>query len=331
MTPRLASLLTRNHELKPEYRGGLSNHLSMGLFSLTALGGSDTQLSAFAEASWAPLEPLSAEHATEVTQDSFARQLRKPEALNGFRTLFQREVSTLGRAETLRKYLSTLLPGLGAAGFHALIRTAYGVRFENDDEVVDGLSYWATAFLPLGSLAEPGEQTEPRALLDRLRHSRALAGQRGDGALILERMRNAAQLPELALTVDALAPGADTLAKIAAAAVHLYTSSHGDFTALHTVTATHAFRLLQPYLRRNGPGVRYLWQAFVAAYVALHAPAIGEPALPASLPEWDAIVTKALLSTDAHDLKLVDIAREEGAFYQQPIYRYAAALRLGMI
>jgi questin oxidase-like protein len=331
MTRRLATLLARNRELKPEYGGGLSNHVSMGLFSLSALGASDDQLSAFAEASWPPLEPLSPEHSTEVNQESFARLLGKPAAFSAFRTLFQRELSTLGRADTLRKYLPALLPGIGAAGFHALIRTAYGVRFENDDEVADGLSYWASAFLPLGSLEEPGVESEPRALLAQVHDSQRLADRPVEGALILERMRNAAHLPSFADAVNALQPRRDTLAQLAAAAVRLYTSTHGDFTALHTVTGTHAFRLLSPFIRASGPGLRYLWQAFVAAYVAIRAPAIVEPVLAEPLPDWPAIVSQVLLSSDAHDLKLVDVAREEGAFYREPIYRHAAALRAHLL
>jgi hypothetical protein len=327
----LAALLAKNRELRPEYAGGLSNHVSMGLFSLSALGATHEQLSAFADASWPALEPMSKDHSTEVTAESFARLLGKPAALNGFRTLFQRELSTLGRADTLRKYLPTLLPGIGAAGFHALIRTAYGARFDDDDEIADGLSYWAIAFLPLGSLEEPGEHTEPLALLEKIRASRALGGQVLTGSLILERMRRAAELPAFSEAVAALRPETDTLAKLAAVALRLYTSTRGDFTALHAVTGTHACRLLLPFIRQPAQGVRYLWQALLAAYLALGTPVLEELAPSAPLPDWTTIVKKVLGSTDAHDIKLVDVAREEAAFYREPAYRYAAALRVGLI
>src|SRR5262245_60314507 len=54
----LASLLDRNHQLRPDFGGGLSNHVSMALYSLTALGASAAQLDRFAEAHWRRLEPL---------------------------------------------------------------------------------------------------------------------------------------------------------------------------------------------------------------------------------------------------------------------------------
>lgn len=331
MPSRLATLLASNRGLSPEYGGGLSNHVSMGLFALSALGASDEQLSAFAQASFPALEPLSYAHATEVTQESFARSLRRPPAFLGFRTLFERELTTLGRADALRKYLPTLLPGIGAAGFHALIRTAYGVRFEDDAEIAEGLAYWATAFLPLGSLEEPGSQRSPSALLAQIRAFPGLGQHDLEGRLILERMQRAAELEAFPGAVAALAAGPDTLAQIAASALRLYISTDGDFTALHTLTGTHAFRLLLPYLRAHSPGVRYLWQAFIAAYIALGTPELREPTLPPGLPDWPELAAAAARSQDAHDIKLVDSAREEASFYREPLYRRAAALRMRSI
>jgi hypothetical protein len=42
-------------------------------------------------------------------------------------------------------------------------------------------------------------------------------------------------------------------------------------------------------------------------------------------------VARTLESVDAHDLKLVDIAREEEAHYGQPVYRRAAARRIRLV
>src|SRR5688572_15334732 len=99
MPSRLATLLAHNRELSPEYGGGLSNHLSMGLRALSALGASDARLVEFAEASLPALEPLVHQEATEITHESFARSLRRPPAFTGFRTLFERELRALGRAD----------------------------------------------------------------------------------------------------------------------------------------------------------------------------------------------------------------------------------------
>jgi hypothetical protein len=342
----LQRLLQRNHGLRPEYGPGYSNHVSMGLFALTALGGSARQLTAFADASWSPLEPVPKEAGPAVTRESFPSLLGQRTALNGYRRLFTQEVSQLGRTATLERYLPRLLPGLGAAAFHPLIRTGYGVRFGDDQEVADGLAYWATAYLPLGELGAAGAEPAPSVLLSQLRAARTGKSDDAEAGLILERMRNASHVPQFAPTVAALQPREDTLRRLASVALELYTVTGGNFIALHAVTGTHALRMLWPHLPQKELAARYLWQALVAAYLTVGTPALSSaapssagrglastprPAAPGHVPDWSQIVAKAVGSTDPHDLKLVDVAREESTFYQEPGYRQAAALRLRLI
>jgi hypothetical protein len=331
----LQALLARNRRLRPEYGPGYSNHVSMGLFALAALGGSARQLRAFADDSWGPLEPLPEEAGPSITRESFTSQLGQRAALRGYRSLFERELRQHGRAATLERYVPELLPGLGAAAFHPLIRTGYGVRFGDDGEVADGLAYWATAHLPLGPLGAPGKEAEPRVLLRQLRKARHGKGSSNEGRLILDHLRSATRVPEFAPTVGALEPRPDTLRRLALLALELYTETDGNFTALHAVTGTHGLRMLWPHVPQKEVAARYLWQALVAAYLTVGAPEL--PEQPRALepgravPDWEQIVAKAVESTDAHDLKLVDVAREEGNFHQVAGYRRAAARRLRLL
>jgi hypothetical protein len=57
----------------------------------------------------------------------------------------------------------------------------------------------------------------------------------------------------------------------------------------------------------------------------LAAPASGQS------PPWTSTIQKALSSLDDHDLKLVEIAREEESFYREPLYQRAAARRMRLI
>jgi hypothetical protein len=326
--PLLRSLLERNHGLRPEYGGGFSNHQSMGLYSLAALGGSDAQLTAFADAHWSALEALPKEPGPSISRDDWKKWLGKREALNGFRAFFTAELRRSGRAATLRSYLPELLPGVAAGAFHPLIRTAYGVRFQDDQEVAEGLAYWATAYFPLGALGPAGKERDPRVLLAQVHANPSLAGLQLPGRMITGPMQSAAALPAFAGAVDALAPGDGTLRGIAAAALRLYLLG-GDFTALHAVTGTHAFRLLSPHLPQPEQSVRYFWQAIAAVYVSLGAPSLPEP--PATAPAWELSLRKVVTSTDAHDLKLVDIAREEETFYKDALYRRAAGRRMQLL
>jgi hypothetical protein len=322
----LKSLLNRNHRMNPEYGGGLANHCSMGLLSLAALGGTSQQLSRFADSEWVLLDPLGGPTGPEVTANNWIELLGRRDALSGFLGLFRREVTERGHEDALRRYLPRLLPGLGAGAFHGLIRTAYGVRFRNDDEVADGLAYWAIAHLPLGELPPPGREAEPLAVLEAIHRSPALSGQRLSGDLIFGKMKAAAALPAFPAAVAALKPEARSLERLAAAVIRLYVAT-GDFTALHAVTATHAYRQLLPFLPRPPDDFRYLWQAVAAAYVTIKAPAVTPPTGP-DAPPWHVITNRAAASRDPHDLKLVEIARDEESCYHDPIYRLAAARRM---
>jgi hypothetical protein len=325
----LLPLLDRNHELSPEFEGGLSNHVSMGLYSLAALGASSEQIQRFAEAHWPRLEPLPREAGPGISGESWKSHLGQRQAINGYRAFFTAAIAREGRDATLRKFLPALLPGVGAAAFHPLIRTAYGVRFGDDREVSDGLAYWATAYLPLGPLGSAGTQRDPRALLARVHATPALAGRDLSGYLIVGKMKAASELPEFRAQANALAPDDGTLAALAAASVRLYIQNR-DFTALHAVTGTHAYRLLQPFIAPSELGLRYFWQALLAAYVSIGAPSVVEPAA-SSVPAWNDSVERARASLDEHDIKLVDVAREQGAFYADPLYRRAAARRMGLL
>lgn len=325
----LASLLQRNHERRPDFNDGVSNHLSMAIYSLSALGADAAQLERFVQAYWARLEPLPVEPGPVVDARTWKTRLGQRDAINGYRTLFSQAIARDGRDATLRKYLPDLLPGIGCDAFHPLIRTGYGVRFGDDREVADGLAYWAIAFAPLGPLGPVGTEREPRALLESVHATPALAGRVLQGRRITGRLKGAAELPGFRAKLDALAPDDTTLAAIAAATVRVYADG-GDFTALHAVTGTHAYRLLQPFITPPELGLRYFWQAVLAAYVSIGAPRIVDP--PASdVPSWEESLGLARASLDEHHIKLVDIAHEQGAFYADPLYRRAAARRLGLL
>ena len=84
---------------------------------------------------------------------------------------------------------------------------------------------------------------------------------------------------------SALRVGPGSLAAIARAMLGMYLGSGDNFTALHAVTGTHAYRMIEPFIdvADRTTGRRYLWQSLVAAYVSIGAPALVVPA-PGSCP-----------------------------------------------
>jgi Questin oxidase-like len=172
----------------------------------------------------------------------------------------------------------------------------------------------------------PGREAEPLEVLEAIRQTPSLSGQKVSGSLIIGKMKAAATLGPFPAAVAALKPDQRTLERIAAAVIRLYVAT-GDFTALHAVTATHAYRQLLPFVQQPTEGVRYLWQAIAAAYITMKTPVVTTPAS-RTPPTWETITSKAAASRDPHDLKLVDIARHEESCYHDPIYRLAAARRM---
>jgi hypothetical protein len=329
-------LLARNRQRHPG--SPYSNHLSMGLLSLAALGASPDRIRAKGESALAGIGPFPTGGPT-VSRTNWRDHLGNPDALPGLRALFEQEIATRGMASTLRLYLPALLPGLGAHAFHPVIRTGYGVRFGDPAEVAMGLAYWATTFLPLGPLAPSGAERDPATALSAARRVGALTPQgrraagieKPDRLNIASGMRWVSTLPGFGPAASSLRTDDGSLAAIARAAVHLHVASGDDFAALHGVTGTHAYRMIEPFVPDRGLGRRYLWQALMAVYVYIGAPDVRTPVADGRLPGWDQVLARAAASNDDHHLKLTDIAREECRHYGDPNYVRAAALHLNLV
>src|SRR6185436_12415601 len=88
--PVLRTLLARNHDRDPQFRHGLSNHLSMALFAMAALGGDSKRLQAVGDAIWPSLEPFPT-GGPAVTAANWTSLRGNHAALPGLRTLFRAE------------------------------------------------------------------------------------------------------------------------------------------------------------------------------------------------------------------------------------------------
>jgi len=326
--PVLGPLLARNRQRHTgEARG--ANHASMALLALAALGGKSSQLAAFGERILRKGRPFPVEGGGTLTRDSWRASLGNMEALPAFRRLFAEEVARRGTAETLRRYLPGLIPGLASAEFHCMIRTAYGVRFGDSEEVVIGLAYWSAAFMTLGTLAPAGQSSDPVACLAdvRSRFQSLTVGNAGAGKAA--QLKAASLLPGFPAAASTLATDGRSLAAIARTMVRLFAVPGRDL--LHTVTGTHAYRTLEPYLTDRRLARRYLWQALVAYYLSEGTPELSDPPTPARLPSWAQLSAVATASPDDHGLKLTFAAADEYRQYGDERYLEVAARRWKLI
>ena len=119
-----------------------------------------------------------------------------------------------------------------------------GVTSKHDGEIAAGLAYWAAHWqrlgVALGAPAESVPSADPLLLLERVRNDPRFAFDRSKAPdLIDDALIAVGGLSGFGEVIDWLDPSACKLSDIAHAAGALYGAT-GDFTALHTATASQA-------------------------------------------------------------------------------------------
>lgn len=333
-----SEILAQNRQASGEYGNRLANHLSMAVLALGAMGASRARIAEFADAyragrNLAP--PPTAQHksAPHAVDDLLGDRRQEAAA----RHIATDLIATGGRDLALGTLLPVLLPGLAASAFHPMIRTAYAVEANDDQELAVALAYWIATYCPLG-VPDPTRATtgDWRVALTALRTSF------GDGqadlpdGLIVDRMEAVSRRSDFAASAHSLTVGEDGLRHLAEAAIALFAAT-GDFTALHGMTATHAIRILMPWIADRPTALRHHWLALAAAYLTMGAPPVpDENALRGwrsrDTPDWRALHATAVASNDDHRIKAIYSAwREADAYGDDGLYRYAAARYCGLV
>lgn len=244
-----------------------------------------------------------------------------PTLLATFTQLVERD----GIQQVLRKSLPALLPGVAAAAFHGVIRTAHAVESGHRGEVAAALAYWAWRWQTMDA-----PQTQ-RATLNFEAWAKNLVrqaeGWKTQGALISIRMEEAAR--SSAYQILAVGPALDNgvpaaIAHLAALAVQCYVASP-NFTVLHLVTGLRAIRTLLPWMDDCQAVQSTLMRAFTAAYLA--ASVVRPPLLPAPGDRtWQEVIEAATASDNDHAIKLVHACVDEAQVYGGRDYLQAARL-----
>jgi hypothetical protein len=251
---------------------GLTNHLPMALVAKQRLGADGGELRRFAAAYSRRLAPLGTakdrlDHAT------WKSAIGNPEAATELRTYFARCVADDGVDATLRAHLPALLPGVGGAGFHGVIRLAYAIDASSTPQVAAGLAYFAEVARPLAALAlARGTTHDPEDIFTALPETRVWsAPQRA--RLIDDEMRLVAGREGFAVAAASLVVDGESREMLAASALRMLASTD-NFTALHGVTGLAALSVVRPWIEDQELVDRYAFQALVAAYLSIGAPAI---------------------------------------------------------
>lgn len=334
----IAALMAEMPHWGSEFERTFANHAPMVLVALARIGGKPHQLRRFFayyrdSKTLLPFAQARSPLSAETWRASIGQRQSEPE----LRLFFAGEVSRLGFDRALRHYLPVLAPGIAASAFHALMRMAYGVLERDPDAIAIALGYWAATYLalPEATGAEP-RTDDPAEVLALTAKIPALHGLPLHD-LLWQNMRDAAAVPGFRPVVDWLEIGPDTMRRMAATALALFAGTQ-HFAALHALTGLHWIRLVSAHCdaATTATMLRVFWQGIAALMGELGFPALPEASaldrwrhLPA--PGWGDIHAAAAESFDEHDISLAFSAFAEMNVYGDPLYRVAAARRLGMI
>lgn len=333
----LAKLLSDAAIYSPEYGGGLCNHLPMALIALDQMGAPPSRLNDYQRSHVSWLEKLPAPRYA-ITPGAWPFRKANHAAFAELRADFQSRIAADGWEKVLRAALPELAPGLSAAAFHGMIRTAMGVTARHEGEIASGLAYWAAHWQRLG-LPEPEAApvgAEFVGLLKQLRGDARFAYAPEDGPELIDDVLLAVSrlkgFSEVIHWADFTAIG---LRDLALAAAQIYGAS-GDFTALHLVTGAQAVAVLLPYVESTRVLLPWLWQGLAAGYVAIGRPALPEPDMldiwrNATVPNWQEILQRALAEKDEHAVKLIYSALFLGRLTGDRLFRWLAARETGVL
>lgn len=330
----LNELLADNRRYSAEFGPRMSNHLSMAALALRWMGAPDSRIDDFAARYRAriPLELLPPS-TTQLTFDLWRKHLGDPAIEAPAVSYFANVLATSGRPGTLKAHLPDLLGGVGAGAFHALIRTAYALEADDDAELAAALGYWTMSWLDLGTTDATGEAIAPLKIFDTF-GSTFRPNAKLEAGAIFRRMQAVVKHECFDSFSARYSPSKVGVADLAGAALTLFAAT-GNFTALHAMTATHALRLVLPWVDDHQVAVAHHWRALLAAYGSM-----GAPPLPSegdiarlrcsSTPTWADLHATAWASDDDHVIKSIYSAWRENEVYHDTLYAVAVARYAGL-
>lgn len=321
----LGSLIAKaNQEFSAEYAigdvGGISNHLPMCLFALKQLGADDDRLQDFYSSYVDRLVPRKSSENFRL--EDWQRFLGRNSFNEEFRRFFLSRIESVGVEECLVENLLDLLPGVGGAAFHPLIRLSYALELGQNDEIAEALASWGMGYVDFGrsKMKKPKSSKSPEEILRCFSESDLFPSEKYQGSSVVAQMQAAAcdedfwELFEIPVNLR--------LEQMANCAIRIFLSKP-TFTGLHLVTSCHAARVLT---EKHGPIdglLENLWLPFCMAYVTTGAPKALVDFKDERV-EWRDLYERAINSDNDHWCKFVHTCSEENKVYVSSYYQLAA-------
>lgn len=320
----------------PEYQGRLANHGPMAAEALVRLERPE------AVVPWVEsYRKRLREHpagSRPIGPESWREALGKGSRVGDWIVFFDRQLDGQAWRTAIGEWVPRLAPGIIAAAFHGVIRTAHAVRSLEQmetparrHELAEGLGYWAATYsvLPEARERAAGRRMPSQALAQ----VQAIpAEKRILGGNITDRLKPLDAFPPFAHVADlvdstgnASAFISDLTATFARAFLVNVPRGGSVITFLHGVTGPSAMRLLLPYLDAPARSalLRYGWQGAAGVYAASGGSA-GEPGATAAPGSHDDLIDRGLATGDEHAIKFTEACLREHALSPNPVYLQAA-------
>lgn len=319
----------------PEYHGGLANHGPMAAEALVALGRLDA------------VQPWVARYRKKLDVrptgsrpigEDWREGLGVRDRVADWSAFFRREMNGRAWRSVLATWVPRLSPGIIAAAFHGVIRTAHATRSlaaaetpARLRELGDGLAYWAANYhaLPETRMEARAGRRPSQALADVPRvpvDRQVLSGSITDRLAPVQRFAPFAAAADL---VDATGDASPFLSDLteAFAGVFLASVPPGSLiTFIHGVTGPSAVRLLLPHLDppARASALRYAWQGAAALYSGFSGKTAAAGASRGEIPRRDELIDRAIATGDEHAIKFTEACLREHDLNPAPVYLLAA-------
>ncbi len=314
LSKKCQSLIEEGFAYSVSYANGFAHHLPMALIALDRMNAEEGDLQCFSDNYIKILNPL-LEKVNFKKIISIDEHLGNRAYFSAYLNFFKDEISSKGTLKVIEKSIPLLIKSPSSCAFHCLIRTSYAISSDIPHEIAMALAYWASEFITFKT-----EITiEKKDIIGELENlSIKFHNHKFAQGNISVRMMEVDNL--LSESKDYIIFPEYSLDSIAELVLILYAQTE-NFTLLHAVTSTHAFRTLLPYISDKDLALKYLWQGIVLAFLStgIILPSLS-PVYEDHQTTWKKIFRKAVKSTDAHTIKLVYTSWEEWKEYDNDLY-----------
>ena len=319
----------------PEYAGRLANHGPMAAEALVVLGRPDAVVPWVETYRRRLYEHPSGGH--PIDAKAWREAMGKGERVGDWIVFFDRQVEERPWKDVLAEWVPRLAPGVIAAAFHGVIRTAHATRSLDAREtrarrleLAEGLGYWAATYEVLPESAAAAGRRTPLAAMPEV--SSLPADRQIHTGNITDRLAPLERFPPFAGVADMVDVSGDASAFIsnlteAFATVYVENVPPGSvITYIHAVTGPSAIRLLLPHLDAAARAalLRYGWQGAAALYAASGGKWASTTPSAAPGGDRDDLVDRAVATGDEHAIKFTEACLREHALNPKPVYLAAA-------